>query len=325
MVLEALCCLTSLIAIAALLYYFIFIYEEHDEKSRPAKREYLVESEHVKIFSMEKYMVTVADFETMAQLYNIPFSGMLLEKDEFVVFCPGNFLKRDKNALLRIAWECIRNDEYELAITWWANQYEIVCAKKPEYLMGSYKFIFTGLAIVESKHKFAHLFDCKCEQLTKKRMLALLDKLHGEECGYATPHADKFIIVMDREHMYGSYGIPEAGILIMEDGDFYRFYEVPFQLWKREELINYALEKMAQGEESLFMLIYGAKQYILVKKHFTDTWFAGEVPEEMQGKDLMLSTHGEKITVREVKCEIKSKNDMLRCVKSLKPLELGEE
>ena len=198
------------------------------------------DSDH-RLYEWKNYEIVIGDDNFMKRLGKIPFSGVLVTKeDDFAVFKRVKDINISEDRIKKIVSNSLQNGEYDLIMAW-KESVEVACGGA-EYLKESYGFKYGGMVLQEGR--FIRLFDHDCRNLTKEKMVGFVkENVNKNEVAIMVVMPEYIILSLSEKVSEKIHRIPrDLFIVLFPEDEFSYIYDMPFKIRSEYELIELAEE-----------------------------------------------------------------------------------
>jgi len=200
---------------------------------------------------------------------NIPYDGILIVKDkDFTLFKRVDDLNISEREIKSAVKDCIEHGDCDLIMAWKGNQ-EVSCAKG-HYFFYAYSVDYAGLMFNDVG--FLHLFDSDCKEFVKSKakLFEFVKKnVNKNEVALILSLPAYTILSLSEKVARRSMGISQSIFIVMfpEEKISY-FYNIPFKIRSKKELIKIANEAQRLQAEIGVVLEFNGKMIIAAKADF---------------------------------------------------------
>jgi len=200
---------------------------------------------------------------------NIPYDGILIVKDkDFTLFKRVDDPNISEREIKSAVKDCVEHGDCDLIMAWKGNQ-EVSCAKG-HYFFYAYSVDYPGLMFNDVG--FLHLFDSDCKEFVKSKakLFEFVKKnVNKNEVALILSLPAYTILSLSEKVARRSMGISQSIFIVMfpEEKISY-FYNIPFKIRSKKELIKIANEAQRLQAEIGVVLEFNGKMIIAAKADF---------------------------------------------------------
>ena len=247
----------------------------------------------------------------------IPYDGLLIAKEEdFTLFKRVDDIYISESEIKSAVRDCVERGDCDIVMAWKGSK-EAACANG-DYLFHSYSINYPGLIFDDAG--FVHLFDSDCKEFikSKEKMFEFINKnINSKEIAFVLVLPAYIILSMSEKVASRSIGTPRSLFIVMfpEEKISY-FYNIPFKIRSKKELIRLANEAQRLHTEEGVTMMYSNGSITVAKANFAKLLYPNSKKSDLNTDIIYMYHEGEENPmIAPVKWRAWTKDELIRAAK----------